>query len=552
MSKWMLIGMAAGLCIGANGKDLPALEDAIPPAVKALGEPVSVAFHGGLKLAVTAANDEAQAAVNQGLNHLHAGWEFEASRHFAVAMRKDPECLLAHWGMVMSLLVPGPDTGKARNAAVERMLDLLDQGQGSDLERGYAYGLVKYLEEGPVSASAAFRKVAKKFPNAIQAGVFAALFGRTGYDETGGITPGEQQAEDDLTALIQAHPDSPLPLNALLTIRAEAPDLTSSLELVRKLCRMVPDYPPYLHLLGHYEWRCGGHAAAVTAFARSVALYEQWMKTNKITCVDCPEWVKAECYRVVALASKGEFDAALASAKKLAATPLPKERASAAGARMLLWEAKTLAARLLMRRGKPGDAALALAALPKPEALKPYHDECLAYWWIDGMRLLLETQRLLDGGKTEDAKKASEALTFHGEQMAKAQSVANNGGERSAWVRAFRAMDMLASEIRGRFALAGPKTLRGAAFNWYRSAADRQRPAAMLYPPVVLFPMAARLGNFQLLAGEPDKAIEAFNEALAAFPNDVDAMQGLQRAYEAAKQPDKAAEVAQKIKQLPQ
>ncbi len=550
MQAWMLIGMVAGLSGWALGKDLPALEDAIPPAVKALGEPTRVVFHNGLKLAVTAANDEAQAAVNQGLNHLHGGWEFEASRHFAVAMRKDPQCLLAHWGMVMSLLVPGPETGKARNAAAERMLELLEQGQGSDLERGYAYGLVKYLDEGPESAAAAFRKVAKKFPNSIQAGVFGALFGRTGYDETGGITPGEQQAEDDLTTLMKEHPESPLPLHALLTIRAEAPDLTPSLELARKLCRMVPDYPPYLHLLGHYEWRCGGHAAAVAAFGRAVALYDQWMKSNKISVADSPEWVKAECYRVVALASKGAYDPALTAARQLAATPLPKERYSSAGARMLLWEAKTLGARVLMRRGKPGDAALALAALPKPEALKPYHNECLAYWWIDGMRLVLETQRLLEDGKSADARKAADTLAFHGEQMAKAQTVANNGGERSAWTRAFHAMEVLASDIRGRFALAGPKNIRGTAYNWYRSAADRQRPAVMLYPPVVLSPMASRLGYFHLLESQPDKAIEAFNEALVAFPNDSEALQGLQRAYEAAKQADKAAAVAQKIKLL--
>ncbi len=550
MSKWLVIGLSAGLCLAAGGKDVPAVEASIPAAVKALGEPTNVAFHGGVKLAVTAANEEAQAAVNQGLNHLHGGWEFEASRHFAVAMRKDPECLLAHWGMVMSLLVPNPETGTARNAAAERMLDLLDKGRGSDLERGYAYGLVKYLDEGPVSAAAAFRKVANKFPNAIQADVFTALFGRSGYDETGAGTPGQQQAEEELTALMQAHPVSPLPLHALLLIRAEAPDLTASLAAARKLCRMVPDYPPYLHLLGHYEWRCGGHAAAVTAFGRALTLYERWMKANKTTFVDCPEWVKAECYRVVALASKGDFDAALSAAKQLAATPLPKDRAPSAGVRMLLWEAKTLPARLLMRRGKPGDAALALAALPKPESLKPYHGECLAYWGIDGLRLALETQGLLEDGKSDAARKAAEALSFHGEQMAKVQNIASDGGERSAWNRAFHALEVLASDIRGRFALAGPENVRGTAYNWYRSATDHQRPALMLYPPVLLVPMATRLGSFHLLENQPDKAIEAFNEALVAFPNDIETLQGLQRAYEAAQQPDKAAEVAQKIKRL--
>jgi tetratricopeptide (TPR) repeat protein len=550
MSKWMAIWMAAGLCGGVTGKDLAPLEEAIPLAVKALGEPSSIVFRGGLRMVVSAANEEAQAAVNQGLNHLHGGWEFEASRHFAVAMRKDPECLLAYWGMAMSLLVPTPETGKARNVAVERMLDLLDQGKGSDLERGYVYGLVKYLEEGPGSAASAFRKVAKKFPNEIQAAVFAALFGRGGYDETGAVTPSQQQSEEELTALMKTYPESPLPLNALLLIRAEAPDLAPSLDLARKLSRMAPDYPPYSHLLGHYEWRCGEHRAAASAFGQASSLFKSWMQSNKATFADCPEWAKAECYRVVALASMGDFGTALSAAKRLAGTPLPLDRASSAGARFMMWEAQTLPALLLMRRGKPGDPALALAALPKPKALKPYHKECLAYWWIDGLRIALEAQRLLEKAKPEDARKTVDALTFHGEQMAKAQYMANAGGERSPWTRAFRALELIASEVRGQLSLAGPENLRGTAYNWLRSAADRQRPAVMLYPPVVLSPMLARLGYYHLTEDKPAAAIEAFLDALVAFPNDMDALQGLQRAYEAAQQADKAAGIAVKINKL--
>jgi tetratricopeptide (TPR) repeat protein len=534
--------------IPAEEEAIPAMEEAIPPPVKALPAPVAVRFPGGILMAVSAATPAAQQAVLQGLNHLHGGWEFEASRHFAVALLEDPECLLAHWGMVMALLVPNPETGKARNAAAVRMLELLEKGQGTELERGYVYGLIKYLDEGPVSAASAFRKVAKKFPNDLQAAVFAALFGRTGYDEMGTATPSQQQAETELEALVKAHPESPLPLNALLAIRAEASVLAPSLELARKLCQMAPDYAPYHHLLGHYEWRSGEHQAAALAFGRAVMLYENWMKSNQATVADCPEWVKAEAYRVVALATKGDFDTAYAAAKQLAARPLAEDRALSSGIRMLLWEAQTLPARLLMRRGKPGDAALALASLPKPESLKPYHQKCLSFWWIDALRIALEAQRLVETNKLDEARKAVEALTFHGDKMAKAQAVANQNGERSAWNRAFKTMEVLSCELRGRIALQSRKELRGSAFNWFRSAADRQRPAVMLYPPVLLSPELVKLGAYHVLVNEPAAAIQAYQDALKAYPNDMDALQGLQRAYEAAKQPAQAAEVAEKIK----
>ncbi|MEO0018521.1 MAG: hypothetical protein RLZZ522_1804, partial [Verrucomicrobiota bacterium] len=335
-----------------------------------------------------------------------------------------------------------------------------------------------------------------------------------------------------------------------LLIRAEGADLAPSLPLARALCQMVPEYAPYHHLLGHYEWRSGEHQAATLSFGRAATLFENWMIASKATVADCPEWVKAEVYRVVALASKGEFETALAAAKQLAAKPLAADRALAAGTRMMLWEAQTLPARLLMRRAKPGDAALALAALPKPDALQAFRGHCMAYWWIDALRIALETQRLVEADKPAEAKQALAALAFHGDKMAKAQDAANLHGERSAWSRAFKALELLACDLRGRMALRGPKELRGTAYNWFRSGADRQRPASMLYPPVLLTLELVKLGEFYLLEEKPEEAVDSFTEALKSYPNDSDALQGLERAHAAANQPTQAAEVAEKIKQL--
>ena len=534
----------------ATSEKTPDLEAAIPGPVKALGEPAMMEFPNGIQMAVTAATEKAQAHVNQGLNQLHGGWEFEASRHFAAAMREDPECLLAHWGMVMSLLTPSPETAQARKAATARLLDLVDAGKGSELERGYAAGLISYIEEGPAGAATAFRKVAVQFPNDLQAGIFAALFGRTGYDEFGGATPGQETAEKSLLAMIEKNPQSPLPLNALLSIRAEGPDLAPSVDLARKLCQMAPDYAPYCHLLGHYEWRSGQHGKAVAAFARATSLYESWIKDNKTTVADCPEWVKAECYRIVALVSKGDFDSAYAAARQIAATPLPAKRSASPGVRLLLWDATTLPSRILLHRGLRGNADEALRSLPKPADLMDSHEKSLAYWWIDGVRLALEARRLIDDGKINEARNVADALTQHGEVMSKTQAAANAGGERSAWNRSFRALEILASDLRGRLALAGPKDRMGTAYNWFASAAERQHPAPMLFPPMILTPMDNRLGEYYLAAGQPKEAIEFFQRALIAFPNDMNALLGLKTAFDEAKQPDDAASTEKNLEDL--
>jgi len=499
--------------------DLPTVEDCIPKAVSKLPPPSVFPFHKGLVTAVSAATYDAQVHTLQGLNHLHGGWDFEARRHFAVAMESDPRCLMAHWGMVMSMLAPSPETDSCRLATTERLLQLVSDGEGTDLERGFAFALVKYIENGPDGAEAAFAKISDKFPGDVQSDIYAALFGRGGYDAMGDITPDQASAEQRLIELVERSPNEAVPLHALLLIRAEAPDLRPSLEMARKLCQLVPNYAPYFHLLGHYEWRCGEHTRAASAFGNAATLFSTWMAENEVSPSDCPERTRAECYRVVALASKGDFDNALASANKIATTTLDPGRPSAAGTRQLLWEARTLPARILMYRGAEGDPANALSSLPSPNEDEEFRKSSLSHWWVDGLRIVLEAQRLLDIGELEKASEVIGAVSYHGQAMAEQQNAASAIGEFTEWRRSFIAFEVLSAELRGLQALAGPLEGRGSAFNWFRAAADRQRPATMLNPPPILTPMAMRLGDYFIESGMPAKAIDAYEEALDKYPN---------------------------------
>lgn len=507
-------------CMTVFSEEIPGVDECIPKEVSNLAEPTPRPFPNGLSIVVTAANDKAQMHTIQGLNHLHGGWAFEAMRHFAIAMKEDPACLMAHWGMTMTMLSPSIETDPHRLATSQRLLELINDGAGTDLERGYAYGLLKYMDEGPVGAANAFRKVAEKFPNEMQAQIFAALFGRSGYDDLGQIKPDQELAENKLIELIRANPDNAVPLNALLLIRAEAADLRPSLHLARKLYEISPDYPPYQHLLGHYEWRCGEHSKAASAFGRAVTLYSIWMKNNQASPADCAEWIRAECYRIVALVSKGDFDNAMASAEKIATTSIDATRPAAPGTRKLLWDAKTLPARVLMARNRPGDSTKALASLQSTEDAAPFREKSLSYWWLDGLRITLNTRELIESGDLAKAAQNATALAYHGEAMLKRRAAAFKIGEQSEWINAFRSLEVLAAELRGRLALAGPEEGRGSAFNWFRAAADRQKPASLLNPPSILTPMAMRLGDYYLATDLPRRAVDAYEEALEDFPND--------------------------------
>ena len=118
--------------------------------------------------------------------------------------------------------------------------------------------------------------------------------------------------------------------------------------------------------------------------------------------------------------------------------------------------------------------------------------------------------------------------------MAKRRNIASAVGEQSEWARSFRSLEVLAAELRGRLALAGPPSGHGSAFNWFRAATDRQKPATMLNAPPILTPMAMRLGSYFIARNQPHKAVRAYEEALLSFPNDAETIVLLGKAQKLA------------------
>ncbi|MEK7948975.1 hypothetical protein [Luteolibacter soli] len=533
-----------------EGKEVPSVDKVISERLKDLPEPSPVAIPKGLMMAVTTIDPAAQKHVLDGMANLHGGWDFEAYRHFCAALKLDPECLMAHWGVVVSLINPEPDLLDEREAALQRMVSLVNANVGTELEQSYAYAISVFFEKGAAMASDAFRKVSEKFPNDPQLKLLMAAFGRSGYDDNGKPNPDQEKAEALIDEMLTRDPDHPLYLYAYLTIRAEAPDLRGDLVRARRLCQLAPGYAPFLHLLGHYELRNGNAAQAAEAFARSAELYRGWMQANKLGHADCPGWVKAECYRTAALASKGDYANALAAAKAVAAIEVKPERSNSEGGQLVMWEGRTLAARLLMRRGLPGDAALALSTLPDPEKQKVYGKISHAVWFYQGLACALEARKALEEGKLEEARKIIDALTVHGDQMSKTRQAASAAGERSSWARGYTALEIAASELRGAMAMAGGKESMVSAFNWYRAALDRQTPPTMLMPPIALLPMEARLAEYYLARGENQPAIDILVEAQGKHTHDVEILTRLQKAMEKSGEKEQAKLIREQIERV--
>jgi tetratricopeptide (TPR) repeat protein len=509
--------------------EIPSIDACIPPWVKSGEKPKLFPFHNGLIIAIIAENETAQIHTLQGLNHLHASWDFEAIRHFAAAMQADPRCLMAHWGMIMSMLATSPETDSYRLATTKRLLELIEEGEGTELERGFSYALIKYVEDGPRGAQLAFHKVSEKFPKDVQSEIFTILFSRGGYDVVGEITASQAEAEKKLFKLTERLPGNILPLHAYLLTRAEAPDLKDSIPLAKKLCEYAPNYPPYLHLLGHYQWRGGEFEDAAASFSLAEKHYAEWMKSNNIAIADCPQLILTKSYRAVALASAGNFKDAIALATEISKTPLDSKRPLSPANRQILWDAQSLPARIMLYRAEKTDPTEALVTLAKPQDAEVFRKHSLSYWWTDGVKIVLQAHRLINAGDMKAANDTVNALSFHGEAMSKQKEAANAKGEYAEWRRALLHLEMLNANLRGHLALAGPEESRGSAFNWFRAAADRQRTSTLMHPPLVLSPMANDLGDYYLTIQKPEKALEAYQESLKKFPNEPSTLKRIEK-----------------------
>ena len=158
--------------------------------------------------------------------------------------------------------------------------------------------------------------------------------------------------------------------------------------------------------------------------------------------------------------------------------------------------------------------------LPTPNAGEAYRKNSLSHWWTDGLRIALQAHRMINVGDVKNATDTINALSFHGESMAKQQSLASAKGEYAEWRRALMNLEMLTANLRGHLAIAGPPESQGSAFNWFRAAADRQRTSTLMYHPFILNPMVNDLGDYFISVKQPEKALKAYQEAIAKFPNE--------------------------------
>ena len=162
------------------------LEQVVNPRIAKMAVPVLRPESVGIKMPVSSPSAKAREHVKQGFALIHAQWDFEAYRHFCAALVEDPDCMLAYCGVTLALVKPYGEYVEYRNAAVTRMIDLIEADDKAlktgkparfpKLEKQFAYAVANLVSNSPQTAGAMMKTLAKQYPKVLQAkllGVFS-------------------------------------------------------------------------------------------------------------------------------------------------------------------------------------------------------------------------------------------------------------------------------------------------------------------------------------------------------------------------------------------
>lgn len=527
----------------------------IHPEVQKLGPPRVRPEFSVMKMAVSTKSEKAASHVIQGIVQLNAPWDFEAYRHFCEAAKADPDCVMAYWGIAMSLAGNNHEFFQERKVAIDRMLDLVENGAGVDLEKGYVEAAGRLYANGTKAAGATYLAVSNKYPNDLQSRLLGLFLSRDGFDDFGTPREGQKACWEGLFELVKSNPES-IPVVAFwVTSQSEAPLNGGVLEndvlpFARKLARLYPDYAPFHLTAAHVEARCGYAKQAIFYCQHAIALYETYMAEEKVSRFDCEGWVRAKVYLANLYAMKGEFEKSIPISQELAALKVTEERIFSKGASLILWEARTAGARLALMRNTKADLDAGLKMLDTFDEGQWFPAKSLSLGYRDCLAFALGVRKALLAKDLAGAKGLHQSFTARGKSFDESRMLARNTSSFSEWLRAKGVVLTLEPELYGLIQMEASGASKMAALNFFKAATDRQGRASNFLPPSIPYPMELRVGNYYLEQGDAASAATAFRSGFDRMPNQIEILRAYRSALLKLGKNDSAAQVAKQIESV--
>jgi tetratricopeptide (TPR) repeat protein len=222
---------------------------------------------GTVSFPVSCAKD-VQKPFERGVALLHSFWYEEAEKEFQQVAAQDPNCVMAHWGVAMSLwhqLWNNPDAGVIQKGIDEIRQAKTTDGPTTPREKAYIaaiaafYGGPKKLDhEARAKAySDAMKRVYGSYPDDHEAAVFYALSLLASEPHDDPTFANRKQAAAILEKLFAIEPDHPGVAHYLIH-SYDKPQLAQlGLPAARRYAQIAPAAPHALHMPSHIFSRVG-------------------------------------------------------------------------------------------------------------------------------------------------------------------------------------------------------------------------------------------------------------------------------------------------------
>lgn len=479
---------------------------------------------GELNIPISTSDEQVQKHVRQGFTLLHAQWDLEAYRHFAAALERDPDCLMAYCGIVMSLLNPNNEWKEYRARAINRMVTLAEykQGKGKDAtyafpgnERDYAIAIGSLVVNGLEAGAASFNKLAEKYPNDLQLSLLAPFFNRGSYDVFGSSDDKQERAVNKIKEILDKNPENLLVTNFYIMMQIEAPSNAvdqkrAVLPYARKLLDQGgKDFPGWQMMLGYAAWRSGEVELARDSYQKAADLYEVWRKESKAGIAECDGLIRAYSFLSLIYYHLGDTNNLELVLKKLEEGA--KAREGSAAHALYSWSHQMIRVNMFFAKDDHAAVKSALKFLPKIDTKN--ESKAAFNLMIKGYQAYGLARDFMLSDKEEESTKMSQVLSKILTEMSAIREKIRDEPYYAQYLHLFQALKVYQAELTAE--MMGDV----GAYNFYQEAIDLQMLPTRYFPPNILYPMEYKLAKYYEKKGDLKKARESYKLAILRMPS---------------------------------
>ena len=379
----------------------------------------------------TSCNAKAHAQFVTGVAMLHSFWFGEARKTFDAALKEDPNCAIAYWGIALDYLgnsLSAPPQRKNAEAAWQALEKARTIGAKTERERDYIEALSAYYRDHdkvPVNKrllayTQATEELTKRYPDDFEAQVFYALNLQATAPKNDTQYKNQLKSAAILEKLLTKNPEHPGVVHFLIHAYDYPPLAEKGIAAARRYAKLAPAAPHARHMPSHIYSMVGLWEDSIASNLHALEVRKDYYHAMDFTLyahLQLAQDAKAQAVleRARAVAANAPADLGMNTALSAMPARLVIERGDWKGAAALpVWPTESPMAESLSRftRGlgmaRSGDLAGAKSEMAVMQDLRAKLEKSNNSFWADRTEeqmLAVSAWMALAEGNKEQAEK---------------------------------------------------------------------------------------------------------------------------------------------------